>query len=389
MIDAKLTEFANVRQLEYIDAISKHGSVRAAARAMGLNKSSIANSMHSLKRAAALRGYSPEHHLTRPVPDGLKLRGTSQLYKRGEAEPVLEWVKTSADDLRREELIKAAIAALSEEVRSLAPITKTPKHILADLLAIYPLGDPHFGLHAWAKECGDGFDLKTARRLTLAAVDRLVEAAPPAETAIILPLGDIFHTNDQSNRTPGHGHQLDADSRFIHILQVGIETFRHVVLRALQKHDKVIVRFVSGNHDPQSVWALAFTIAAYFDNEPRVEVDLSPAGHWFYRFGKVLVGATHGDKSRAEQLPGVMACDRAADWGLTKHRVWLCGHVHHSSVKEYPGVTVETFRTLAAADAYAAGYGYRAGRDMRCIVMHKEHGEIERHRCDVGMLEEA
>jgi hypothetical protein len=26
---------------------------------------------------------------------------------------------------------------------------------------------------------------------------------------------------------------------------------------------------------------------------------------------------------------------------------------------------------------------------MCCIVHHREHGEIERHRCDVGMLEAA
>jgi len=32
------------------------------------------------------------------------------------------------------------------------------------------------------------------------------------------------------------------------------------------------------------------------------------------------------------------------------------------------------------------GHGYRAGRDMRCIVHHKQYGEIERHRCDVAMI---
>jgi hypothetical protein len=56
-------------------------------------------------------------------------------------------------------------------------------------------------------------------------------------------------------------------------------------------------------------------------------------------------------------------------------------------VTELPGVVCEAFRTLAAKDAYAAGHGYRAGRDMRCIVHHKDFGEIERHRCDVAMLE--
>jgi hypothetical protein len=50
---------------------------------------------------------------------------------------------------------------------------------------------------------------------------------------------------------------------------------------------------------------------------------------------------------------------------------------------------VESFRTLAPADAWSAGMGYRAGRDMFCIVHHRQYGEVERHRCDISMLEAA
>lgn len=381
----ELRTWATVRQLEMIDAIEKHGSTRKAAAALGLNKGGVSQAMQSLRRRAARMGYSPKHDLTRPVPDGFILKGASTYYDRT-GKIAGQWVKSAVDNERQAELMKTAIAVLSEEVRGLAKPVKSPANALSDLLTVYPLGDPHIGLRCWAKECGEDFDLKIAENLTLAAVDRLVEASPASEHAIILPLGDVFHQNDQTNQTPAHRHQLDVDSRHVHVLQIGIKTFRHAVMRALEKHLQVTVRFVSGNHDPESVWALAFTIAAYFENEPRVNVDLSPAAHWFYRFGKVLLGATHGDKSKAEQLPGIMACDRAEDWGQTKHRAWLCGHVHNSSLKEYPGVTVETFRTLAAADAYAAGYGYRAGRDMRSIIFHREHGEIERHRVDIGML---
>jgi DNA repair exonuclease SbcCD nuclease subunit len=146
---------------------------------------------------------------------------------------------------------------------------------------------------------------------------------------------------------------------------------------------------VPGNHDPHAYLSVAGPIAAYFDSDPRVEVDLSPSKHWFYRFGNVLIGATHGDTAKVDKLLGVMAVDRATDWGQTLHRYWYLGHVHHQSVHELAGVTCESFRTLAAKDAYAHSYGYRAGRDMRLIVHHREHGEIERHRCDVGMLETA
>jgi len=380
-----LIQFASVRQVEYIDAIKKFGSHRKAAKHLGVDSTTIDSAIKSLKNKAASKGHSPEHDMIHTVPDGYLVKGVSTLYDSDGVKKI-QWVKSTVDSERQAEIMKATIAALSEEVRGLSPKINKINKSNSELLVVYPFGDPHFGMQAWAKECGENFDLKEARRVTLGAVDRLLSVSPNSETAILLPLGDIYHVNDQTNTTPGHKNQLDADSRFVHILQIGIETFRYCILRALQKHNKVIVRFVSGNHDPQAVWALAFTIAAYFDNEPRVSVDLSPAKCWYYKFGNNLIGSTHGDLTKPEQLLGVMASDQAVNWGLTKHRTWLCGHVHHSSVKEYPGVTVETFRTLAAADAYAAGHGYRAGRDMRSIVYDKEHGEIERHRCDIGMI---
>lgn len=384
-----LTQFASVRQLEYMDALRAHGTNRKASAALGINKRTLEKSLRSLRDKAAQMGHSPQHDMTHVVPDGFNVKGVSSYYNK-DGKLTGQWVKTRADEERREELFREALEVLCTDVIKRAPLTKAPDRtkLDPDLLAVYPFGDPHFGLYSWAKESGDDFDLNAAQELTLGAVDRLVSCAPAADTAIVLPLGDIFHANDQSNQTPQHKHQLDVDTRFVKVIGVGIETFRHVIFRTLEKHNRVIVRFVGGNHDPQAMWALAYAISAYFCNEPRVEVDLSPAAHWFYRFGKVLIGSTHGDKSKSDQLPGVMACDAASDWGQTKHRYWLCGHVHNTSITEYPGVTVETFRTLAAADAYAAGYGYRAGRDMRCIVMHKDHGEIERHRCDIGMLTE-
>lgn len=379
-------EFATVRELEYIEAIKKHDGQRAAAKVLGVSQSSISEALKRLERRATIRNFNPKYQMHRAIPDGLKLKGGSTLYRKGEIEPVLEWVKTSVDEERREQIMRETVSALSSSVKGLAPLSKKPSRCLENLLTVYPLGDPHIGLYAWAKESGEDFDLSIAESLTLGAVDRLVEVSPASRRAIILPLGDIFHANDQSNTTPAHKHQLDVDGRFVKVLHVGVKIFRHAIMRCLEKHDEVVVRFVTGNHDPQAAWALAFTIAAYFENDPRVTVDLDPSAHWFYRFGSVLLGATHGDKSRAGQLPGVMACDRAKDWGETLHRYWLCGHIHTSNVTEYPGVSVETFRTLAARDAYAAGHGYRAGRDMRSIVFHKDHGEIERHRCDVGMI---
>lgn len=388
VIDPRLLEWATPTQAKYLEATNKHGSGTKAAKALGVAKNAVNEALQRLRAQAAAKGYSPGHDMTRTVPDGYVVKGVSTYYDK-DGKPSAQWVKSSIDRERQVEMMQAAVAAMTEDVRGTSPLIPAPTRVESDILAIFPIGDPHVGLYVWAKECGDAFDLDIARDLTLGAVDRLMASAPSAETAIILLLGDVFHMNDQTNQTPGHKHQLDVDSRFVKVLQVGIETYRHAIIRALAKYQKVVVKCIPGNHDPQAIWALALTLAAYFSNEPRVEVDLGPSKFWFYRFGKVLIGSTHGDTCKHESLPGIMACDRAEDWGVTKHRYWYTGHVHSQNVREFPGVICESFRTLAAKDSYAAGYGYRAGRDMVCIVHHREHGEIERHRCDVGMLKAA
>ena len=53
---------------------------------------------------------------------------------------------------------------------------------------------------------------------------------------------------------------------------------------------------------------------------------------------------------------------------------------------EFNGCQVEQFRTLAAGDAYAVSNGFLAGRDMKCIVMHSEYGEVGRNICSIDML---
>ena len=340
--------------------------------------------MKRVRRCAAVRGFSPDHDYTRAVPEGFVAKGVSTYYdKDGNVRG--QWVKSHIGAEHAREVAEEAVRALSEDIPRAAPIAP-PKINDQSLLAVYPFGDPHFGMYAWAQEAGDDFDLDIARNITLAAVDRLVDSAPAADTAVILPLGDVFHIDSTTNQTPASKNTLDADGRFVKVLGVGIQTFRHVIQRALEKHRRVVVRFVGGNHDPHSIWALALTIAAYFEKDPRVEVDLSPSLFWYFRFGKVLIGATHGDKAQHRDLGGIMAADRAKDWGDTKHRYWYTGHIHNRTVTEQPGVMCESFRTLAAKDAWAAGMGYRAGRDMLCIIHHLEHGEVERHRCDVGMI---
>lgn len=385
VIDPALKEFATDTQKALIDAVNAAGGQRAAAKALGRAQSGISETLKTLTRRAALQGYSPAHDMTKTVPDGFVVKGVSTFYDE-DGKPRRQWVKSCIDSQRQDELLRQFALNLSKEVKGLAPIVKAPKHADKDLMCVYPMGDPHFGMHAWWQDAGEDFDLKIAEKLTKGAVDRLVESAPAAHTALLLNLGDMFHADNQKNQTQS-GHQLDVDGRWAKVQQVGLQAMIHCVLRLLEKHQKVIVRINRGNHDGHSSYALSLMLSCYFAKEKRVDVDLSPATAYYYQFGKVLIGSTHGDTYKANDMVSIMAADRPKEWGETVHRYWYVGHVHHQDCKEYRGGVVEYFRTLAARDAWHAGQGYRAGRDMRLIVLHKEHGEIERHRCDVAMLE--
>jgi hypothetical protein len=384
MIDAELLSYATVRQVEYLEQIEISGSNRKAALALGIDATTIDKSIKRLRATAAKQGHSPAHSMTHTVPIGFKVKGVSTLYNT-KGEIASQWVKSTADDQAQADALSDFAQMLSDGVKGLSPITPAPTHCNADLMSVYPIGDPHFGLRSWVEEGGDDFSLDEAERLTCSAIDRLIACSPPSATAMLLNLGDHFHADNQSNTTTA-GTVVDVDGRWAKVQQVGLRSMLYAIRRLLEKHEKVIFRINRGNHDKHSSYALALMIDCYFHDEPRVEVSLSPAAAYYYLFGKVLIASTHGDTLKGTAMPALMAVDQPEMWFQSKFRYWMCGHVHHSNRVEYPGALVEYFRTLAAGDAWHNGQGYRSGRDMCCIVMHKDFGEVERHVCNHAML---
>ena len=364
---------------EMIAAVAEHGGIRTAARALGVH--------HSKVQRAVRRQAEPKPQLD-AARSGLApyvIKGMSTL-RDGDGNVKQEWTKTALNAELQQQAVEAHIRWLAEEVRGLSPYIAPPAVCDDDLLVVYPMGDPHFGLYSWVEETGENFDLAMADELTRAAIGRLVATAPSAGTGLLLNLGDAFHADDSRNMTPGHGNQVDVDGRYAKVIEVGARAMIHCALRLLEKHKRVVVWNLPGNHDPHASFALAIAMKMFFENEPRVEVDLSPSLFRYLKFGKNLIGSHHGHGTKGSDLPLLMATDRPIDWGETEFRVWYCGHIHHYTAREYPGCNVETFRTLAAKDAWHTGKGYRSGRDMTSITIHREWGEVQRTRCDISML---
>ena len=367
---------------EIIAALREHGSQAKAARALGLNLRTLERRIPLLAR----KGYSPDHDMVHPVPDGFMAKGVSGLYRRGEPEPLLQWVMSSVDHVRQAEMQQAVIAALQEEVRGLWVPFKAPKVTLENELSAYLIGDAHFGLYAWAEEAGEDFDTSIASKDLRAAIDELVDRAPPSATGYLVDVGDFLHADSRNNSTPASGNQLDVDTRFPRVVKIAVAALRYCIGRMLQKHTRVEVFITPGNHNPNSAGWLAMVLAAYFERDKRVIIETSPGKYFYRRFGNTLIGITHGDKTKMADLPGIMATDRAQDWGQTQHRYWWTGHIHHTRHQEFRGCFVESFNTLAASDAWHHESGYRSSRQMQRIDIDASQGIVGRRLCSIGMI---
>lgn len=388
-----LQSFGTPIERECAAAVIRLMSVVDAALELVLTPAQARAHLSELRRRAAARGYSPAHDMTKTTPDGFRVKGVSTYYQidpeTGESRATGQWVKTSRDQDDPIAALVDAMSGIAERWHAKADPAEPPCEPLRDdLLAVYPMGDPHIGLMSWEPETGEHFDLKIAERNLCNVVDKLVMLAPPARHALVVNVGDYFHSDNKFNTTTA-GTRVDVDGRWAKVLAVGIRVMRRIVDMALTKHEHVTVINEIGNHDSHVSIMLAICLAQFYEREPRVHIDTSPAKFHWYRFGKVLIGVTHGDTVKMSALGEIMACDRPQDWGETEHRYWITGHIHHDTLKELRGVICESFRTLAAADAWHRGQGYRSGRDMKVLIFHREHGQIERHTVGISQITSA
>lgn len=361
-----------------IHALAHPGGVHALVPGMG----------RDVRLAGLEKGYflsKREIPLNPPIPKGHRIKGVSTLVSPS-GETLAQWIKTSNAESDADML-----AHLLEELPARVPkrkgrIVKPRGKLDADLLAVYPLGDPHVGLLAWAPETGADFDLKIAEALMVGAMRDLVMRGPRAKKALIINLGDFFHADNNDNHTTKGDHTLDVDSRTPRILQVGMRIMIALIDAALEHHEQVTVDNRIGNHDGYTSIMLSIGLSAYYHNEPRVTIPVTVSHRAYYEHGCNLIGVTHGDRASGEKLGAIMAAEKPEAWGRTTERVWYTGHVHHRDVKEYVGVRVESFRTLAGRDSWHAAQGYKAGRDLHRIILHKTDGELSREIVNVAAL---
>lgn len=375
----KLLPFCNTdRQREIIEAVVRHGSQRIAATVLGISRGTVSRVVDAVKNRAALQGIGDHFVDSIVIPNPLAVFGTST-YTRDPESGRGQWVKAKVEDSRKLAAIEEWMERLSETIAPTAPV-EAPERCDDRLMTVYPIGDPHFGLRAWAAEIGEGFDLAEADRRMRVSIDALVAASPPSRKGVLINLGDFFHANDSKARTPRSGHELDVSDQYGKIAMVGLDAMVYAVHRALERHAEVEVISLPGNHDPEAHVALAFGLMGYFAHNPRVTVKWDKKFQYL-RWGSTIIGTTHGDGLKHESLPLIMAEDCREWWSEAKEGIWMVGHIHHKkrlAGEDLGRTRVESFCTLAGDDAFHHNAGYRSIKEAVSITFDLEGGEESR-----------
>ena len=370
------------RQRAIYDTVRRLGSKTAAAKELQIDK-------HYVRRAYA----SAEAWLNADegVVAALENTGLStdtgkhgwrrvQNKETGSWDSVFWKSERPEDDLTPwADLFKEALGSVPAPLP--APV---PDNVAYDLLPRYLIADVHFGMKAWKDATGAEYSVAIAAQRLLEASSALIHAAPYTDRAIILNLGDTLHQNDSKNMTPTSGHILDVDGQFAQAAMAAVRAHVSMIEAAKAKHKNIDVVVLAGNHDPDFTHMLAIALVMRYELDERVTVHFNPAKLWAWEFGRNLLTAHHGDKTKPERLAMQVADLYAPMWGRTYWRYLDSGHIHQDSSKDIGGIFWESHRAITTRDAAAAGFGYTGRSTMKCITVHRERGEVMRYTASLS-----
>jgi predicted phosphodiesterase len=298
-------------------------------------------------------------------------------------------VKSDLKKESQEAALQAFADALVDDLPKYKPLPTKPLTDTPQALTAYVIGDAHIGMKVTKERNGDSdWNLEISERVTVGAIEKLIQASGGSDVGLMLDLGDFGHTDSLNNTTSSNTNTMDVDGDYGDSIAAQTRIYRRSIDLMLKSHNKVILMMVRGNHNSSTARCMNVMLQAFYENEPRVEVLDNVHKFQHITYGNNLLVTHHGDRMKAQRGFEYIARSLSKEWGLCEHKHFLMGHVHHHNAVEIGGMICETFQALPAGDAWHSDSGYGAKRTMSAIVYDKEHGEIQRHKVGINQLGE-
>lgn len=376
-MSARLAGGPTERQAEALRIFRETGSKAETAKRLQISERNVHNLLRRAERREAFEAEQPEG--VTAILDAMQAHGADTVWLKTK-EASVQWRRPKAEQ-DPDALLEALRGGLTD-VRA-APIEKAAQEP-SGLMAVFPVADLHMGLKTEAEEVGAEWSIATSVTTFAGTFRRLVEMTPAADVAVFAGLGDILHSNDQSNQTPASKHQLDVDGRFFQSLRAAVAAAKDAIEVLRAKYGRVIVTIRRGNHDPSACYAVTLALAEYYRDAPDVTVVENANEFHVEEFGRNMVLLHHGDRAHPDRLVHFAAAQWPEVWGRTRHRLALSGHVHHATKKEVGGMTFESVGTIIPRDPYSYSHGYYGKRELVSITLDSVQGEVSRARVGVS-----
>jgi hypothetical protein len=380
-----LKEFAESdRQHEVIDAVIKQGSATKAAKFLNINRRSVDKMLERLEGKAAKEGIAPHRDLTHQTAEGFQAKRISTAYKE-DGSVALQWVIQEPDKQSLKQRLDFMLEGIKDDLTGFKKAVKAPAKVNSDYLAMYMVGDHHFGMLADSetKLDDDDWDVKIASQILLDSAERLANRVGDAEIGVLLNVGDFFHADSSKNETTA-GTRVDVDTRIGKTFKLAGRLFQILIDKMLKTHKKIVVINVRGNHDSDMACHLSSCLEILYDAEPRVEVLPNYSKFIHYQWENNLFVFHHGDRIKHEQILQTVIKNLDDEWSQSKNRYCHLGHIHHHVAREVGSMHFEHWGSLTATDQWHSDSGYGAERSMTAVVYHKDHGEDSRVKIKAG-----
>jgi len=257
------------------------------------------------------------------------------------------------------------------------PKLKRKKTKDSHLLVIDP-ADVHIGKLATSFESGEDYNNQIAVKRVLDGVNGILQKSNGFNIDKILFIGgnDILHI-DTPKRTTTSGTPQDTDGMWYSNFLIAKKLYIDV-LQILISIADVHFTFNPSNHDYTNGFFLADVIQTYFKDCKNITFDCDISHRKYFRYNTSLIGTTHGDGAKFQDLPLLMAQESKC-WSETKHRYIYTHHVHHKNAKDFVGVTVESLRSPSGTDSWHHRNGYQhAPKAVEGFIHSKENGQVAR-----------
>lgn len=249
--------------------------------------------------------------------------------------------------------------------------------------------DLHIGKLAHEDEVGENYDTKIALARYNGAVDDLLAHVAHYQDdieEIVFPIGNDLLQIDKMEGTTTAGTKVDTDSRwqamFLKAQGLMISTINKLAAIAPVK-----ILMVHGNHDNQTIFYLGQLLKAYYkieDDKKDGHIKINNGGKQrkYHMYGKNLIGFTHGNEEKHQDLGLIMGNEVPELWGQTRFRQFHLGHFHsrrttkYVDVNEHQGFQIRILPSLSSSDKWHDTKGYMSIKSAVAFLYSKETGLV-------------